>query len=103
MAIEKTIDILADEDLMAQYNLKKNFIDRNSKKMGGNGRPRRFIRANVEALLMSYYSVVAIEAPEEKSTSPKGRRKVIPFGPDEVGDVLGRGGRRRDAEKGAAA
>ncbi len=109
----KNIDILTDNDLMTQYNQTKNFIARNSKKMGGRGRPRRFIRANVEAFLRSYYSMSAIEAQVE-ATAGVAHRRVVDgdLGKttdlDEVGELLGRGGRTRtrgrgDAEKGATA
>ena len=111
----KTMDILTDADLMTQYNQTKNFIARNSKKMGGRGRPRHFIRANVEAFLNNYHAPVP-DAVIDASPAAAGvaQRRVIdgnlgkPVGPDEVGEVLGRGGRTRmqgrgDTERGAAA
>jgi hypothetical protein len=111
----KTIDILKDADLLAEYKLTKNFVDRHSREMGGRGRPRRFIRENVEAFLKAFHEAPKIDAWAMATADAKDRKAVDAacrpmVGPGEVGEIFGRGrsGKRgkslpAESKKGAAA
>jgi len=50
------MEILYDADLSAEFGMKKNFIDRHSREMGSRGRPRTFLRVNVEKFVLVYYN-----------------------------------------------
>jgi hypothetical protein len=101
--------MITDAELVAEYKLTKNFIDRHSREMGGRGRPRRFIRENVEAFLRKLHEATQIDAraiaaagAEDRKVIDAAVRGVV--GPGEVGDIAGRGGRGLKAMgKGAAA
>lgn len=61
------MEVLTDADLMEEFKVNKNFIARNSKGMGSRGRPRRFLRMNVERFFALYFTNRLMESLAKKA------------------------------------
>jgi len=101
------MEVLLDADLAAEFKMKKNFIDRHSREMGSRGRPRQFLRINVERFVAVYYNDQLMEALAKKAEALRVEElfhtlKQPFFSSSEMpsiggGKIHGRGGRVRAA------
>ncbi len=102
------LQVLYDADLTAEWGWNKNFIDRHSKEMGSRGRPRKFIRMNVENFAIVYFCDELMQKLAKKAEALRAEeafRSLRDQGFVEIGTlprigngkILGRGGRVRAA------
>jgi len=67
MEQKNPMEVLTDVELLSEFKMNKNFIDRNAKEMGSRGRPRRFLRMNVERFVAVYFSDQLMESLAKKA------------------------------------
>ena len=61
------MEVLTDAELTAEFKMNKNFIDRHAKEMGSRGRPRTFLRMNVERFVVVHYGDPLMDALAKKA------------------------------------
>ncbi len=104
------LEVLLDADIEREWKWNKNFIDRHAKDMGARGRPRRFIRMNVERFALVYFFDDRVKAMAKKAESIRQsalfKSLLRPFPAEGLpaiggGVILGRGGRSQKKESAA--
>ena len=121
MEPKNPMEVLSDAELMAEFKMEVNFINRHAKEMGSRGRPRKFLRMNVERFVAVYFNDQLMEKLAKKAEALRVEELFQSLSAPVLSDVavpaisgriLGRGGKvrqglevtgRQGAKKGASA
>jgi hypothetical protein len=103
------MEILTDAELESEFKMNKNFVDRHAKEMGSRGRPRTFLRMNVERFVLVHYSDRLMDSLAKKAEALR-QSELLENLPEPVfqtapvshigigyGKILGKGGKKRVA------